>query len=68
MRLEKLNPMTPALAGGVIGSGNLISSAAINPDSTTTALALKQIYSRVAVSEPVALIIARHAGLLKEGR
>ena len=66
MHLEKLNPAAPGRAHA--GSGNLISSAAINFHPTTTALALKQIFRRVAVSEPVALVIAGHAGLLQEGR
>jgi hypothetical protein len=68
MQLEMMNPTTPVLAGGVIGSGNSICSAAINPDHITTALALKKIFTRVAVSEPVALIMARHAGLIREAR
>jgi hypothetical protein len=66
MHLEKLNPATPARA--LTGSGNLISSAAIDFHPITTALALKQIYARVAVSEPVAVLMAQHAGLLREVR
>lgn len=62
----KTNPTAPCRAS--VRSGNMISSAAINPDNITAALALKQIYERVAVSEPVALVIAAHAGLLKEVR
>ncbi|MBN9440699.1 hypothetical protein [Bosea sp. (in: a-proteobacteria)] len=68
MHLEKLNPMTPPARASLIGSGNLISSAAIDFHPTTTALALKRIYARVAVSEPVALLMARHAGLIREAR
>jgi hypothetical protein len=66
MQLEKRNPTTPARA--LIGFGSQISSPAIEPDHITTAFALKKILSRVAVSEPVALVIAAHAGLLREAR
>jgi hypothetical protein len=66
MHLEKLNPAAPCRA--LAGSGSLISSAAINPDNITTALVLKKILGRVAVSPSVALIMAKHAGLLREAR
>lgn len=66
MRLETLNPTAPGKAS--MGSGNLISSAAIDFHPTTTALALKRILNRVAVSPSVALVIADHAGLLREAR
>ncbi|CAH1656737.1 conserved hypothetical protein [Hyphomicrobiales bacterium] len=66
MHLEKLNPAAPCRAHA--GSGDLISSAAIDFHPTTTVFAIKKILARVSVSEPVALIIAAHAGLLREGR
>ncbi|MBN9454289.1 MAG: hypothetical protein J0I42_20320 [Bosea sp.] len=50
------------------GLGNGLCLAAVLPEHTTTALALKRILSRVAVSPSVALVIAGHAGLLKEAR
>lgn len=65
MHLEK---SIPSRASNAAGTGNVISSAAINPDTNTQALALKLILARVAVSEPVALLMARHAGLIREAR
>lgn len=65
MHLEKLNPATP---GRALTGSEMQSWAAAHSDNTTTALALKRILARVAVSEPVALVIAAHAGLLREAR
>jgi hypothetical protein len=66
MQHQMMNPTTPGKA--FMGSGIQISSAAIDPDNSTAALAIKRILARVAVSEPVALVIARHAGLIREAR
>jgi len=66
MRSKKQNPAAPARAHA--GSGNLISSAAIDFHPNTTATAIKKILARVAVSPSVALVIAGHAGLVKEAR
>lgn len=66
MHLTNSNPATPARA--LTGFGTSLSSAASNSDHTTTAIAIKKILSRVAVSEHVALVIAAHAGLLREVR
>ncbi|MNL87307.1 hypothetical protein D3C87_2163990 [compost metagenome] len=65
MHIEKLNPAR-ALAGAA--GSEMQSWAATHSEFNTTALALKRILSRVAVSPSVALVIAAHAGLLKEGR
>ncbi|PZN97775.1 MAG: hypothetical protein DCF30_15850 [Hyphomicrobiales bacterium] len=66
MHLEKMNPTTPARA--FIGFGVSQSYAACDLEHITISLALKQIRERVAVSEPVALIMAQHAGLIREAR
>lgn len=63
---KKLNPATPGRA--LTGSGTLISSAAIDFHPTTTAIAIKKILARVSVSEHVALVMAGHAGFLREAR
>lgn len=64
MALKQSRPA--ALSSADLGNGLCL--AAVLPEHTTTALALKQIFRRVAVSEPVALVIAAHAGLLREAR
>lgn len=64
MHLEKLNPATGAKAV----AGSIAFLAGCNSDHIITTLALKRIYSRVAVSQNVALVIAAHAGLLREVR
>jgi hypothetical protein len=66
MQLETMNPTTPGRA--VIGFGVSQSSAACVPEHITISLALKQIRQRVSVSEAVALLIAGHAGLIREAR
>jgi hypothetical protein len=64
MRFNETRPVTRKSAD----LGNGLCLAAVLPEHTTTALALKRIYARVAVSEPVALLMARHAGLIREAR
>jgi hypothetical protein len=63
-----LNEMRPAAGQSGTGLGISLSSAASNSDNIITIVAIKKILSRVAVSEPVALIMARHAGLIREVR
>ena len=65
MAHKKLNPAAPCRAHA---GSEMQSWAATHSEFNTTALALKRILSRVAVSPSVALVIAAHAGLLKEGR
>jgi len=66
MNPKKLNPAAPGRA--LAGSGDWISSAAIDFHPNTTALALQQILRRVAISPSVALVLAEHAGILREAR
>ena len=63
--LKMKNPTAPGRA--TMGS-EIQSWAAHGSDLNTAALALKVVFRRVAVSEPVALVIAGHAGLLREAR
>lgn len=63
MQLQTTNP---ALVGAGLGKNAFLAGS--DTEHTTTALALKQILKRVAVSESVALLIAKHAGLGKEAR
>jgi hypothetical protein len=65
MSHEKLNPAS-ALAGAA--GSEFANLTGCSSDFTTTALALKKILTRVAVSPSVALVIAVHAGLLREVR
>lgn len=62
------NEMRPAAGQSGTGLGISLSCAASNSDCNTTAHAIKKILARVSVSEPVALVIAAHAGLLREAR
>lgn len=63
-----LNEMRPATGQSGTGLGISLSSAASNSEHSITAFAIKKILARVSVSEDVALVIAAHAGLLKEAR
>lgn len=63
--LETMNPTAPVTA---TAGSELLRWAASNSDLNTQRLALNTILRRVAVSEPVALTIAAHAGLLREAR
>lgn len=65
MHPNETRPVTRKSAD--LGMGPCL-AAIVLPEHTTTALALKRIYARVAVSEPVALLMARHAGLIREVR
>lgn len=65
MHLETTNPARPVSA--LAGSG-FAGLAGCDLDHTTANLAIKKILDRVAVSEALALVIAGHAGLLKEAR
>jgi hypothetical protein len=62
------NEMRPAAGQSGTGLGISLSSAASNSDHITTAFAIKKILARVAVSQSLALVIAAHAGLLREAR
>ena len=56
----------PTLVGAGLAKASFL--AGMPCENTTPFLALKQIYERVAVSEPVTLVIAAHAGLIRESR
>jgi len=66
MQLQNRNPVKPVSA--LTGLGGIAFLAGSDTEHTTTAAAIKKILTRVAVSEPVALVIARHAGLIREAR
>jgi hypothetical protein len=65
MKHKKLNPAAPARAHA---GSEMQSWAACGSDTTTTVFAIKKILARVAVSQSLALVIAGHAGLLREAR
>lgn len=63
--LKTKNPTAPFTA---TAGSELLRWGASNFDLNTQRLALNSILRRVAVSEPLALVIATHAGLLRGAR
>lgn len=66
MQAEIRNPGAPG--GALAGSEVVLGWAASGSDLNTQRLALNSILRRVAVSEPLALVIATHAGLVRGAR
>ncbi len=63
-----LNIKNPTAPGRAAMGSEIHSWGADGSDSTTTTQAIKKILARVSVSEHVALVIAGHAGFLREAR
>lgn len=66
MQAEIRNPGAPG--GALTGSEVVLGWGASNSDLNAQRLALNAILRRVAVSEPLALAIGAHAGLIRESR